>query len=100
MKKILIALILALVSTLGFAKIIAKSTGSVGSILLMDEKCTEGPGGQQLVVIDLAAKKLGDGCWVKIDEIVYLMSPQLGNAVVPAEAFSWVEKETTRSGTI
>ncbi len=100
MKKILALIILSVCALAAQAKIVAKSTGQVGSVLLMDEKCEGLEKGQKLVVISHKAVKLGEGCWLKVAGDIYLVSPQLGQAVVPEDSFEWVANETTRPSQI
>ena len=96
LKAILLALCVALTPTLALSKVVGKSTGTQGSVLLTDEPCQKGPG-LRLIVIDNAAKKLDEGCWVKGNGQVGLYAEILGAMALPEDAFDWFEKDSTRN---
>ena len=98
MKKFLVALMIALSPFLALAKIVGKSTGESGSVLLTDEKCAKDlEKGFKLIVINHKAEKLDEGCWLKHEGVVYFVSDILGNGGVPEDAFDWFVKDSTRS---
>jgi hypothetical protein len=95
--KYIFASLLAVLALAGEAKIVGKSTGSAGSILLQDDPCEELPTAFKFTIISPAAKPMHFGCWILVDDVVYVSSPTLGNGSFPADGFEWFKKTTTRS---
>jgi hypothetical protein len=95
--KYIFASLLAVWALAGEAKIVGKSMGAKGAILLQDDPCDEMPSAFKMTVIDLAAKPIHFGCWILNDGIVYLASPTMGQGAFPADGFEWFKKTTTRS---
>lgn len=88
MKALILALCVTFLPMGVYAKIVGKTDGPKGSLLLSDDKCTNSPF-YKWTAVDLKAKPMFSGCWFAHGNTVIFLADDGQVMTLEADSLDW-----------